>query len=140
MVCNNNKKRKKKCMSVQKHIVFWSHCATVFFEYEIKVPAKRPVVLNLVGYPPEKTRKLEFYIRPVETWTTNISGGNNLRFVIHVAHVSIDYDQITMGIETLRKIVIITTHIFAVYNPLIWKSNFRLRQIWHRVRNSFLQI
>jgi hypothetical protein len=39
-------------------------------------------------YPPEKTRKLESYIRPVETRTTNISGGNNPRFVIHVAHVS----------------------------------------------------
>ena len=33
---------------------------------------------------------------------------------ITVIH-STDYDQITMGIETLRNIVIITTDIFAVW-------------------------
>ena len=33
---------------------------------------------------------------------------------ITVIH-STEYDQITMGIETLRNIVIITTDIFAVY-------------------------
>ena len=44
--------------------------------------------LKFFGNPPVKTRKLEFYIRPVETRTTNISGGNNPRFVIHVAHIS----------------------------------------------------
>ena len=48
---------------------------------------ERPALKEVFEYPPEKTRKLESYIRPVETRTTNISGGNNPRFVIHVAHV-----------------------------------------------------
>ena len=38
---------------------------------------------------------------------------------ITVIH-STDYDQITMGIETLRNIVIITTDIFAVQSVLLW--------------------
>ena len=37
---------------------------------------------------------------------------------------SSDHDQITMGIETLRNIVIITTDIFAVYNT--WKTEQKL--------------
>ena len=49
---------------------------------------ERPALKKVFEYPPEKTRKLESYIRPVETRTTNISGGNNPRFVIHVAHVN----------------------------------------------------
>ena len=36
---------------------------------------------------------------------------------ITVIH-STDYNQITMGIETLRNIVIITTDIFAVYTSV----------------------
>ena len=52
------------------------------------ISGERPVFLKVFEYPPEKTRKLKFYIRPVETRTTDISGGNNPRFVIHVAHVS----------------------------------------------------
>ena len=55
------------------------------------LPGERPALKKLFEYPPEKTRKLEFYIRPVETRTTSISGGNNPRFVIHVAHVSLKY-------------------------------------------------
>ena len=48
---------------------------------------ERPALKKEFEYPPAKTRKLEFYIRPVETRPTNISDGNNPRFVIHVAHV-----------------------------------------------------
>ena len=48
----------------------------------------RHAFLESFGYPPEKTQKLEFHIRPVETRTTNISGGDNPRLVIHVAHVT----------------------------------------------------
>ena len=55
----------------------------------IKISGGRHVSLKFFGNPPEKTRKLEFYIRPVETRTTNISGGNNPRFVILVAHVTV---------------------------------------------------
>ena len=54
----------------------------------IKISGGRNVFLKFFGNLPAKTRKLEFYIRLVETRTTNISGGNNPRFVIHVAHVS----------------------------------------------------
>ena len=35
---------------------------------------------------------------------------------------SSDHDQITMGIETLRNIVIITTDIFAVYSKFWTKA------------------
>ena len=34
------------------------------------------------------------------------------------------YNQITMGIETLRNIVIITTDIFAVHAIFFWKKPF----------------
>ena len=40
---------------------------------------------------------------------------------ITVIH-STDYDQITMGIETLRNIVIITTDIFAVHIRFCWSA------------------
>ena len=54
---------------------------------QMTLSGERPALKKVFEYPPEKTRKLESYIRPVETRTTNISGGNNPRFVVHVAHV-----------------------------------------------------
>ena len=54
----------------------------------IKISGGRHVILKVFGNPSEKTRKLDFYIRPVETRTTNISGGNNPRLVLRIAHVS----------------------------------------------------
>ena len=43
---------------------------------------------------------------------------------------SSDHDQITMGIETLRNIVIITTDIFAVYRFLKLRYSEKAKNIW----------
>ena len=48
----------------------------------------RHASLKFFGSLPEKTRKLEFYIRPVETRTTNISGMGITEVRESVAHVT----------------------------------------------------
>ena len=78
---------------------------------------ERPALKKVFEYPPEKTRKLESYIRPVETRTTNISGGNNPRLVLRIAHVRFDV--------RCNKVKMFRNEIFCRWSKIPFRLKFR---------------